>query len=132
MARRRLEPLRALIPPESFYDLQLAVTELVSNAVLHAGLSPEQEIRVSVRRRGGCTRVEVEDHGGGFADAQARLPTGRGGRGLMIVEALSARWGIERGVSTVVWCELEDAAPEAGGGLVGVAPAGRAPVSAGG
>lgn len=123
MARRRLEPLRGLMPPESFYDLLLAVTELVSNAVLHAGLSQEQEIRVSVRRRGGCTRVEVEDHGAGFADAQARLPSGRGGRGLMIVEGLSARWGIERGDSTVVWCELEDAVPEAGEGLAGMAPA---------
>src|SRR5947209_11250207 len=36
-SRRTVEPLRDLIAPQAFDDLRLVVTELVTNAVRHAG-----------------------------------------------------------------------------------------------
>jgi hypothetical protein len=58
-------------------------------------------------------RVEVRDHGAGFV-----RPTDArdiGGWGLMFVERLSDRWGIEEGAPTSVWFEIDTPAAEVAG-----------------
>ncbi|MEV7679119.1 ATP-binding protein [Streptomyces sp. NPDC088341] len=98
----------------------LILSELLSNAALHAKVTPEQAIETYyVRRREGL-RIEVHD---GSAErpqprpADLEAPTGRG---LLLVEALADEWGVadRDGPGKVVWAALSvrDAASSAGGG----------------
>ncbi len=84
----------------------LCVSELVTNAVVHAGARVHLELRCGE----GVLRVDVRDTG------RAVLPSVRAaagmddthGRGLFLVEILCDRWGvIEEGDGKVVWFELE-------------------------
>ena len=85
-------------------DLLLCVSEVVTNAVLHAGTPPH--LRVS--QSGDTVRVEV-------ADADDRPPVlGRSdplatsGRGLRILDQLAARWGsTPTGPGKAVWFEFD-------------------------
>ena len=86
---------------------ELLVTEVVANAVRHAG---GDRIDVTVSVDDAAVRVEVGDE----ADedpAPGPLPgiEDTGGRGLMIVEGLASRWGYERraGGGKRVWFELD-------------------------
>ncbi len=83
-------------------DAVLVLSELVTNAVLHAGGAD----RITVDCRDGSIRIDVHD---GATDA-ARVPDVApevGGRGLRIVEALAERWGSDPlDAGKVVWAEL--------------------------
>ena len=82
---------------------ELLVSELVTNAIVHAH-SPSQ---LSVRVDGGTVHVEVEDWGGGALVLRDPDPLTPGGRGLRFVEALAARWGTaSTGNGKSVWFEL--------------------------
>jgi anti-sigma regulatory factor (Ser/Thr protein kinase) len=84
---------------------ELALTELVANVVRHV---PGRRCRVCFLIRPGGVRVEI-------ADSCPRLPvpaTGdalaEGGRGLLLVEAFTDRWGVEPrsdGTGKTVWFE---------------------------
>jgi len=83
-------------------DVALVVSELVNNAVIHG----EGDIVVKLQLDGEVLRGEVIDDGGGFEHAvRTRGPRDISGRGLLIVEALTSRWGIHEG-TTHVWFEL--------------------------
>ena len=83
-------------------ELLLVVSELVTNAVRHG----RGAITLKVRVDRGEIYGEVVDQGGGFErEVRERGPDEFDGRGLMIVDALSRRWGIHEG-TTHVWFEL--------------------------
>jgi anti-sigma regulatory factor (Ser/Thr protein kinase) len=83
-------------------ELLLVVSELVTNAVLHG----RGAITLKLRVDGDGIYGEVVDQGGGFErEVRERGPDEFNGRGLMIVDALSRRWGIHEG-TTHVWFEL--------------------------
>jgi hypothetical protein len=68
---------------------------------------PSSESRCPVRRYGDRTRFTVHDPGAGPLPEMlqpAEHPGPGGGHGLRLVEAISDRWGVERG-STRVWFE---------------------------
>src|SRR5690349_9249390 len=100
------EALRGSLPddidPRSASDLVLLVSELVANAVEHG----EGAIRVRLRSVDGNVVGEVVDQGRGFEREvrEVGLDEVRG-RGLLIVDALSSRWGVHEG-TTHVWFEL--------------------------
>jgi anti-sigma regulatory factor (Ser/Thr protein kinase) len=103
-ARRELRTWlpRVRFPSERLDDLLLLVSELVTNAVIHA----ETRLRLVVRYDGRRVLTEVFD---GDPHLPRPLPTPRdvGGRGLSLVEALSSRWGSETvGLGKRVWAEL--------------------------
>jgi CheY-like chemotaxis protein/anti-sigma regulatory factor (Ser/Thr protein kinase) len=85
-------------------DVLLVVTELVNNAVTHA-LS-ECELRISINPL--SLRVEVTDEGAGTPDPMPPSATRNHGRGLHLVDALTAAWGFEPISSggKMVWAEL--------------------------
>ena len=92
---------------------QLVVSELVTNAVLHAAGSPT--ITLDLRLTDGAVRVLVSDGGAGEPDRRPhRDPrTSETGRGVWLVDAFAERWGTEthgRDGKTV-WCELNVEAP---------------------
>ncbi len=91
-----------VLAPERVADVQLAVTELVANAVAHG----TGGIRLRVRVEAGRLYGEVIDEGGGFEhEIRERTPSEVTGRGLGIVAALADEWGIHEG-STHVWFAL--------------------------
>jgi Histidine kinase-like ATPase domain len=90
-------------------DLALAVSELVTNAVVHAKSGLVEVKLVGTARR---IRVEVKDHGTEYFE----WPTqpGEGHWGLGLVSIFCERAGVIRRPSTVVWCELDLAAAASG------------------
>src|ERR1700761_8284698 len=80
---------------------KLLTSELVTNAVLHG----RGRITLSARLEGQRLVVEVADEGTGFDYmAGQRSIDHLRGRGLAIVDAESARWGIDEGM-THAWFE---------------------------
>ena len=86
-----------------FDEASLIVTELAANAVLHAD-SP-YEVRLS--RTEGAIRIEVEDADTGTPEPQPFSAVAESGRGIVIVSAISASWGVEAEPhGKVTWAEL--------------------------
>jgi GAF domain-containing protein/anti-sigma regulatory factor (Ser/Thr protein kinase) len=84
-------------------DSELILTELVTNASLHG--SPPVTVGVDVSRD--RARLEVEDTSSGTPVRPAPGTESMTGRGLLLVEALSDRWGVERrNGGKVVWAEV--------------------------
>jgi anti-sigma regulatory factor (Ser/Thr protein kinase) len=83
---------------------QLAVSELVANAVVHAG-SPF----TLAYRYDGALRVEVTDADPASEPRpQDAEPRRVGGMGLRLVTEMSRSWGVDRTEThKTVWCELE-------------------------
>lgn len=105
-ARRFVTTAVQQLGQEALSDFaELLVSELVTNAVLHARTS----ITLQVHRTSSGVRVEV-------IDASPRSPRPRDysdqattGRGLALVESLSSSWGMEpHGNGKTVWFELSD------------------------
>jgi len=83
-------------------DARLVISELVTNAVVHAGT----DIEVNVMVRADAVRIEVTDLGAGVPRSGAMFDA-TSGRGLPIIEALGGRWGVlQLGAGKTVWCEL--------------------------
>ena len=114
-ARRALDGLDSALDAAAFYDASLCVSELVTNAVLHADIAPESELRLDVTLSGdGTLHVAVTDTGAGFKPPDP-TPGDESGWGLFIVDRLSHRWGVEHGNGTRVWFEMRMPAGEAEG-----------------
>ncbi|TQF03815.1 ATP-binding protein [Kitasatospora acidiphila] len=93
--------------------LVLLVSELVTNAVVHAG-SPAV-LRLVWPRGEGPVRVEVADASGTAPRPRHACPGATSGRGLELVDLLAARWGwCPQGGGKLVWCEVERTDPADG------------------
>src|SRR5919202_2132288 len=108
-ARHALDRLANLLPPEKLENVRLVVSELVTNSILHAGLSPDDRISLMVRVSAGSVRGRVCDPGPGFEAPSEPCPRPdlRGGCGLPIVETISDRWGVERNNHACIWFEID-------------------------
>ena len=108
-ARHSLDRFDGLLLPEKLEDVRLVVSELVTNSVRHAGLSPDEQISLAVAISGGSVRGRVCDPGPGFEKPTEPKPRTdlSGGWGLPIVERISDRWGIKRNGCACVWFEID-------------------------
>jgi DNA-binding NarL/FixJ family response regulator len=100
--RRTLEEWR--VSEAVVEDVLLIVTELVNNAITHA--QSGCELRMSLTSV--SLRIEVIDAGAGTPDPLPPSPTRNHGRGLHLIDALTAAWGyepLETG-GKMVWAEL--------------------------
>jgi anti-sigma regulatory factor (Ser/Thr protein kinase) len=114
VAEARREVAVLSLPEEARGRLALIVSELVTNAVIHAEAAPGDPVRLELTMRAGRARIEVHDRGCGFdARPSADLdPLAVGGQGLVLVAALSDTWGIEcHAYGCTVWCEVPIEAP---------------------
>ena len=96
------------LDPDQFKAFELAVTEVVSNAVRH-GSAPGELIRMAITPKDGYICVQVTDSGPGLVPRPGALEADDdGGFGLFIVEQLTRRWGVTREDNkTRVWFELD-------------------------
>ena len=84
-------------------DVQLVITELAANAVVHTG-SP---FSVSIRSKDSIVRIRVRDCSHTAPTLRADRGTTPSGRGMGIVAALANRWGVDlTSDGKIVWAEL--------------------------
>jgi anti-sigma regulatory factor (Ser/Thr protein kinase) len=86
-------------------SVELAVSELATNAVLHACTEFDLEVRVVA----GNVRVLVADKSHGAPEIQEHAISESHGRGLQIVRRLSDRFGIDwcPGDGKTIWFEID-------------------------
>ncbi len=85
-------------------DLPLLVSELATNAVLHA----RSDFEVTVIRRSKHVRVEVFDQNTRLPSFAPVPPDAYSGRGLMLLRGLASAWGVEShsDVGKTIWFEV--------------------------
>jgi phosphoserine phosphatase RsbU/P len=85
-------------------DALLLISELVTNAVVHAGTEVELNIDIGVGR----ARIEVIDHGPGQAIRRDKADQPReDGHGILLLDALAQEWGTRNfGGGKSVWFVL--------------------------
>lgn len=106
IVRRALEGMG--LPPGLLEDAKLLSSELVTNSVRHAGLRPEDQIRVTAEWST-TLRVVVRDGaspaGSAVAGAIRPAPGAHSGFGLYLVDQIASRWGTNLG-GRGYWFEL--------------------------
>lgn len=109
--------LTGLLPDDRLDDVVLAVSEVVTNAVIHSRRPGTLRLLVS----DGLVRVEVTDAAAAEPVQRAIDHRSLRGRGIALLGALSDRWGVRRepGGGKAVWFEVDrvhgwEAAAEAG------------------
>jgi len=99
--RVRLDELAVPEPP--LEDAVLLTSELVTNALLHAGTDLEVRLQTNPHR----VRVEVHDGDHRLPLAATAAPDATSGRGLLLVRQLANDWGIDRAATgKSVWFEM--------------------------
>ncbi len=78
--------------PELIDEAHLVISELVTNAIVASSASAVM-VRAFVSLYDTKVRIEVWDEADGKPQAQPPSSDNDGGRGLILVEALSAQWG---------------------------------------
>ena len=112
VAREALGALDADLGAQLREDSGLVVTEVVTNCVQHGGLAPSQQIELKLSLLPQLLRIEVSDDGPGFiAEPVSSKPDQTPGAwGLLLVDQLTDRWGVDCSHSTRVWLEFDRAA----------------------
>ena len=85
-------------------DASLVASELAANALVHAA----GMFTVTVRSGDGRVVIEVTDENPVMPALTSPGPDAVSGRGLLMVEAVSAAWGVRKGPGSgkTVWAEL--------------------------
>jgi anti-sigma regulatory factor (Ser/Thr protein kinase) len=88
-----------------FEGIVVAVSELVTNVIVHTDSAPTLSIDVDPRR----VRIEVRDRSGAAATMRTPEDDRSGGRGLRIVDHVADAWGTEEQPDggKVVWFVVE-------------------------
>ena len=104
-ARRFASKVLATWGCEDLEDaVQLLVSELVTNAVIHA----HTDVEVVLRQRPDRVRVEVIDTAPEYVHRRDAATEDQSGRGMALTEALAVAWGIDTLVAgKAVWFEVE-------------------------
>lgn len=92
--------------PDVIPIIALLTSEAVGNAVQHG--PTDGEVDISVRRRADVVRVSVRDESPRPPTLRSPAPADLGGRGVMLIDRLAARWGVERcsPAGKTVWFEV--------------------------
>jgi len=110
-ARHAVSPLlEPLLDDERLQDAVLLVSEVVTNAVRHGRAGEGEEVRVALAVDDGYVRIEVHDPGDGFAPEPEPQRRGTGGMGLVLLDAITHRYGVEVDQGTSVWFDVPRAA----------------------
>ena len=91
VARQALRPVLEPIDPVLAADVELVVSELVTNVVRHTGRGGV----LRAFRTDGAVRVEVDDAEGALPVVTTPPPDSVGGRGLLMVDRIADVWGVD-------------------------------------
>jgi anti-sigma regulatory factor (Ser/Thr protein kinase) len=114
-ARHALDELNGCIDQLLKEDIRLLVSEVVTNSVIHAQSDHPGDVELDVWASDDLVRVAVTDTGPGFTAEEKPRGGERSGWGLMMVDQLADRWGVEVTTGTEVWFELARRGRDAGG-----------------
>jgi anti-sigma regulatory factor (Ser/Thr protein kinase) len=105
-ARRALRDWERHFEPDLFYDLSLCVSELVTNTVRRGEPEAADPVELGVWRSATLIRAEIRQP---RPDALVSKPATMVPRdwGMFIVDRVADRWGVDRSVGTLVWCEID-------------------------
>jgi anti-sigma regulatory factor (Ser/Thr protein kinase) len=104
--RRAMRSFEVFLGPGKADEVELLVTELATNGVKHGSMGGANRITLDAILDDDGLHVSVSDRGKGFTPAPREPDRAEpGGWGLMLVEGIADRWGVERG-PTKVWFEL--------------------------
>ncbi|MER7849124.1 ATP-binding protein [Kitasatospora sp. NPDC096077] len=96
---------RARFVRSSIADAEVALVELISNAWRH-GKTPSPAVAITVENR--TLRVIVGDRSSALPQRCKATELAESGRGLLLVEGLTHRWGVEpQKLGKRVWFELD-------------------------
>jgi len=95
---------------------ELLVSELVTNAIRASTIASEPVVRLLLTVDYDGLRISVWDAAPGRPRRSEQSDDAIGGRGLMLVEALSSDYGtyLSAGLGKVVWCVLSHKVTDAG------------------
>lgn len=108
IVRQAVNGLGEIFGEEVVSTLAVIYSELVTNAIRHAGIRGSAKLKVELEAGPQTIKGRVADSGQGFdpATVPVRRPDQEGGFGLRIVDRLATRWGVRRNGQTEVWFEL--------------------------
>jgi len=107
-ARRARKLVRGMVTPylpaRKLDTIELLTSEVVTNAVVHAGSSPI----VEVTAEGGTVRISVQDHNPAWPMPRDVAVDATSGRGMALVDVMADAWGVERiaGDGKRIWFEV--------------------------
>jgi anti-sigma regulatory factor (Ser/Thr protein kinase) len=102
-----LDDLAEALSPSKVAAAQLMTSELVTNAVQHAGLLEGDLIGLDIHIEPQSVYVSVVDGGPGIGPERGHTGNDPGGWGLVLVDRISDRWGTQRNHPHTVWFEIE-------------------------
>ena len=107
-ARRFATGVLRDVSTDTLEAVELMVSELATNCIRHT----DSGFDLTITRAGGDIRVEATDGAGGRPEMRSPKPTDPSGRGLKIVDMLSAKWGVQQrtSVGKTVWFTVPDTA----------------------
>jgi anti-sigma regulatory factor (Ser/Thr protein kinase) len=114
-ARHAVDELNGHIDPALKDDIRLLVSEVITNSVIHAQPQTPGEVDLDVWASDAVVRVAITDRGPGFVAAKNPRGGERSGWGLMMVDRLAHRWGVELDEGTEVWFEFQQRSSAATG-----------------
>jgi len=103
-ARDALHEVAGALPPDVLDDARLLLSELVASSMQRRRHG--EEIAVTVRADEAALRVEVTERAARRRPPEAILLEAAGWS-IYIVSAVADRWGIEGGMRTTAWFELD-------------------------
>jgi anti-sigma regulatory factor (Ser/Thr protein kinase) len=107
-ARRAVDTLSGQIEAPLHEDVRLLVTELVTNSVRHAGMDSGDKLTLRVSVSHERLRAEVYDGGDPFEPVAVEPQEASGqGWGLVLVDRIADRWGVEGNTGKYVWFEID-------------------------
>ncbi|MFC6081418.1 ATP-binding protein [Sphaerisporangium aureirubrum] len=88
-------------------DVTLLVSEVVTNAIVHSDSGDGGWVTLVVVDCGDLVHVNVVDAGGAAVPQVRGDMSGEGGRGLLLVEMITSRWGVqENDAGRAVWFQV--------------------------
>jgi anti-sigma regulatory factor (Ser/Thr protein kinase) len=103
------DELKDALPRRRLADVELIVSELATNSVRHSGCGDADELSLEANVEADRVRVRLFDPGKGFDAHTPRPPSSgsAGGYGLVLLDRLSDRWGVQRNGRFSVWFEVQ-------------------------
>jgi two-component sensor histidine kinase len=108
-ARRFATGVLPDVSPDTLEAIELMVSELATNCIRHT----DSGFELTISRANGDIRVQATDGAGGRPQMRSPKPTDPSGRGLKIIDMLSAEWGVEQRAAQgkTVWFTVPETAP---------------------